>query len=155
MQIIPLILFSSRLGLSLILLIEAYYKFVDMAGFVFQVQGFGLMPNFLATGYAYALAPLEVLAAIMLITGWHWRIGAWISTLILITVFLGFQWFNISTGLYDGFIVGLRGLLQDQHLWMAAVSMFIIALGPGMWAIKQRRKGSSISRTRGTAIFMR
>ena len=155
MQFLPLILLKSRIALALILLIEAYYKVVDVSGFVLQVQGFSLMPDFLATGYAYILIPLEIIAALFLLTGWNWRIGAWLSTFLLISIFIGFQWFNIKTGLYDSFIVSIRGVLQDQHLWMAFVASLIACLGPGMWFIKEKRKGSSISRTRGTAIFMR
>lgn len=135
-----IVLFIARVGLGLLMLIEAYYKFIDMSGFVSQVQSFGFLPNWMAIPYAYALGPVEVVTGILLLLGWKYRVGAVLAACITFSVLFGFQVLNISTGLYSSLLVALRGILQDQHLWMVLASCVIALEGPGAWAIQKKQR---------------
>lgn len=132
------VLFVSRIALALILLIEAYYKFIDMPAFVAQVQGFGFLPDWLSLPYAYLVGPVEVIVGILLLVGLQTKIAATLSALILFSVLFAFQYLNISTGLYSDVLMGLRGILQDQHLWMILASLFIAVAGPGKYVLEKR-----------------
>lgn len=126
------LLFGLRLLLGLIFAIEAYYKFKNPSGFGDLVRGMGVLPEFFAAPYILLLPYVEILVAIGLFLGIYHRFVVTLAGLILLSILIGFQLPNITGGLYTSFLMGLRGILQDQHLWMLAAAKALFLYGPGM-----------------------
>ena len=117
-----------RLALGILILLHGIAKLKGgTAGIVGMVEGAGL-PGVL--GYAVLIG--EVLAPLMVIAGFHARIGAALIAInMIVAVALAHMGELASLGQSGGWALELQGMF----LFTAIALVF---LGPGRWSVNQR-----------------
>src|SRR3989338_2051933 len=132
--------YLSRYLLAAIFAIELGYKLADWNGWVAQFGS--LMPLPLPSGLmmlnAFALPVLEGLVVISLIIGKEKFITGLVAIALLLSIMIALQRVMIGAGAYGSPIALIRGILQDQHLWMMLAAGFVVT--DGWREMSERRK---------------
>ena len=67
------LLFSLRVGIGLIFAYAGVTKLMAADQFADNIASFQILPNTLINIFALGLPPIEILAGLMMILGWHYR----------------------------------------------------------------------------------
>ncbi len=131
--------YLSRYLLAAIFAVELGYTLADWGAWTGQFAS--LMPLTLPSGLltlgAFALPVVEGLVALSLVIGKEKFITGLVAMALLLSIMVALQRVTIGAGAYRSVAAAVRGLLQDQHLWMMLAAGFVATEG---WGEIQRRR---------------
>lgn len=121
-----------RLPLGAFFILQGIKKVEDLEAFIKIVQGYGILPDQLATLYGVLLPYVEIGAGVLLVVGLWTVLAAAVSSLMLLSFILAVGLFPISS----------NPNLFNKDVLLLGASLSLLATGAGAFSIDQFRRGS-------------
>jgi putative oxidoreductase len=104
------------------------------------VAAFGILPNFAIATFALALPAFEILAGILLVTGWRRRVGA-----LAVTVAISAYTLAIASALARGITIdcgcfGIGPATRGQMWWDLARDLVLLAAASTIYLVSLSRE---------------
>lgn len=116
----------ARLPIATYFMLAGYSKFQNSREFVIAVQGFGILPEPLATLYGILLPYVEMVIGALLFLGLWTTLCAIVTSLMLLS-------FIIALGVY-------QGKPFNKDIVLLGLSLSLLYSGAGAWSIDRFRK---------------
>lgn len=127
--------FFGRLLISLIFILAGIGKIVDFQGASDALRTFGIRG---ADAFIFIGLLMELVGGILLLLGWHTKIGIYILMIFLLPTTLIFHGF---WG-YEGAEMALQLSLFLKNLTIYGGLLAFLSFGPGNWSVDAARKVS-------------